>query len=162
MWRQCCLSSTDAQRIFLYSYSLFMFMFILYILYLFINWCLPLPRGFFYIHILYSCLYLYFISYIHSSTDVCRCPEAWVKPIPSVGRDRKWTFPKTFQILTKRIWKEALHAQGFQIAKENFGLQVAWIIFLTKDIFERCYYGNIGINEMNKNLNNKGKNTPLD
>ena len=119
-----------AQRLFLYSYSLFMFISI-----------------------------LVFIFYIHSSTDVCPCPEAWVKPIPSVGRDRKWTFPKTFQILTKRFWKEALHAQGFQIAKENFGLQVAWIIFLTKDVFERCY-GNIGINEMDKNLNNKGKNTP--
>ena len=83
-----------------------------------------------------------------------------MKPIPSVGRDRKWTFPKTFQILTKRFGKEALHAQGFQIAKENFGLKVALIIFLTKDVFERCY-GNIVINEMGKNLNNKGKNTPL-
>ena len=48
-----------------------------------------------------------------------------MKPIPSVGRDRKWTFPKTFQILTKRFLQEALHAQGFQIAKENFGLKAA-------------------------------------
>ena len=34
-----------AQRLFLYSYSLFMLIFIFYILYSFINWCLPLPRG---------------------------------------------------------------------------------------------------------------------
>ena len=73
-----------------------------------INWCLPLPRGFFYIHILYTCLCLYFIFYIHSSTDVCRCPEAWVKPIPSVGRDRKWTFPKRF-----KFWPNVFEKKHF-------------------------------------------------